>query len=598
MRYDDNTGQKEIILEKRLEQTKPVFIVKQYKKLLTALLAVELVVFLVSLTDTLVAANMIGQEALVAVGLMSHFQFMAIFLSSVINSGTMLNFTRDIGRFDRKHANETFSLGCIEAVIIGILYVAVMIMLKGYFLDSFVLSAKSRGYLEDYYNIIIWYYLLLPLCTVLDNTIMNDGGEKLSSLANIVQTVSNVLLSLFLSRYFGVKGIAFATVLCQILAMLLVCIHFVKKSTMVRFVPVFSVRSMLALLRDGLGRSFVYLTSAVMVGLMNDYINSTFGNDSTAIFVVVKKILDFSLVFMGLATALQPFIGTLRDEKNSKAERYLMKETWRIMLTGGIIASIALMAAAPFYASLFGLDAELYGAAPVIAIRIVGSTLFIGAVLMLLFIYYYITDMRIPMLLITILNNLLVPVTLAYLGVALTRREESIWTGIALSQIVTLIVVMIYIIVVYGRDNFPFVIPKYDEDKIYIYDFPISPENNMAMAETVGEVFEENGYLKSKAREAELIIEEILMYISEINKDQKKIPDAECTIIMEDAGASLIIRDSGLVNDITDADEKLHSFRHYIIQRIMVIPKYSRYVTSTGYNRSLFYFAKEGGEEV
>ena len=52
-------------------QQKPVFLVKKFYSILQASVAVETVSFFVTLSDSVIAGNMIGNETLVAVGLLS-----------------------------------------------------------------------------------------------------------------------------------------------------------------------------------------------------------------------------------------------------------------------------------------------------------------------------------------------------------------------------------------------------------------------------------------------------------------------------------------------------------------------------------------------
>lgn len=47
-----------------MEQTKPFFIIRKYRSILRSLLVVEVVTYIFSLTDTLVAGNVVGEEAM------------------------------------------------------------------------------------------------------------------------------------------------------------------------------------------------------------------------------------------------------------------------------------------------------------------------------------------------------------------------------------------------------------------------------------------------------------------------------------------------------------------------------------------------------
>lgn len=70
---------------KKMEETKPTILIKKYKSLLLASMVVEVVSYIVSLTDSVIAANRVGIEALTALGLVSPFFFISVFVASVIN---------------------------------------------------------------------------------------------------------------------------------------------------------------------------------------------------------------------------------------------------------------------------------------------------------------------------------------------------------------------------------------------------------------------------------------------------------------------------------------------------------------------------------
>ena len=81
------------------------------------------------------------------------------------------------------------------------------------------------------------------------------------------------------------------------------------------------------------------------------------------------------------------------------------------------------------------------------------------------------------------------------------------------------------------------------------------------------------------------------MLIYEKNACKKKL-FAECTILSEPAGMWMILRDSGILFDVTDADSLPVSLRQYVVARMMVVHDKKAYLTTTGYNRIELFSAK------
>ncbi len=63
-----------------MSETKPLLLFRKYRSLFNAALTIELVLFSVTLTDTVVAANAVGEDALSAVGLLAPFIAIAQFM--------------------------------------------------------------------------------------------------------------------------------------------------------------------------------------------------------------------------------------------------------------------------------------------------------------------------------------------------------------------------------------------------------------------------------------------------------------------------------------------------------------------------------------
>ena len=53
-----------------MQQTKPLFLIRKYRSILWAAVIVEAVNYIVSLTDSIISGNLIGSDALTAIGLM------------------------------------------------------------------------------------------------------------------------------------------------------------------------------------------------------------------------------------------------------------------------------------------------------------------------------------------------------------------------------------------------------------------------------------------------------------------------------------------------------------------------------------------------
>ena len=70
------------------------------------------------------------------------------------------------------------------------------------------------------------------------------------------------------------------------------------------------------------------------------------------------------------------------------------------------------------------------------------------------------------------------------------------------------------------REKFPFLLDR-NEDRIFIYDFPVTPENSTAMSETAEQIFRTAQASVKSGTTASLLLEEILMLIYEKNAGKR-----------------------------------------------------------------------------
>ena len=128
---------------------------------------------------------------------------------------------------------------------------------------------------------------------------------------------------------------------------------------------------------------------------------------------------------------------------------------------------------------------------------------------------------------------------------------------------------------------------------MYCYDFEITEKNAVGMSKTLVEQISQTGAESSEVRVSKLagiFAEDMLMSIKEKNPPGAKL-DAELMVIRDDAGVRLILRDSGVLFDITEGDGELSSFRNYIISRTITLSEYKSYTIATGYNRNELYLS-------
>ena len=225
-------------------------------------------------------------------------------------------------------------------------------------------------------------------------------------------------------------------------------------------------------------------------------------------------------------------------------------------------------------------------AAAVPAIRIVSLTLIAASLFMLETSYYlYIDHIGFSILSIVLKDgvfSIILPILFSWLF-----GENGVWIGIAAAPVAGLVVSMAILLLRVGRERFPWLLDIH-EVQIYVYDDILSPEVLTTAAREIQVQMEKHQYPPETSMRAALFVEEISSTIMERNKHKRIL--IEYTLLFEKSFVRLVIRDSGVIFDITDPDLHITGLSSYVINYLLNEKIEKGYVTTTGYNRNQIRF--------
>ncbi len=233
-----------------------------------------------------------------------------------------------------------------------------------------------------------------------------------------------------------------------------------------------------------------------------------------------------------------------------------MQVVLRDLVLMGLGLSVLTVVFAPFLANVFGIEPGGAAYAQCVeAVRLVGATFFGQAVLAFFFGYYSLMGEKKMALAICACKELICPLGMVFLAVWLMKAPSGLWTGLSLAPVVSALLCALLATVRYGRENMPFLIGREQEKNTYIYDFPATGENAVAISKEAGRVLEANGYPEDVQALTGMIFEDATMLIKEKNAHEKDPVHVECAMILTPEIIRLILRDSGVIFDLTSEDE-------------------------------------------
>ena len=297
-----------------------------------------------SMVDTIVVGRFVGINALAAVGATSGFSFMVIGFAQGLTMGFSVIVSQRYGAGDFQNMRKAYamSIKCsfISAVVVSLLFaLLIMPLLKLIKTPDDIISDANL------YIITIYIGLIAPIYYNLFSSILRAVGDSKSPLIFLlISSILNIVLDLFFVIVvpFGVFGVAFATIISQIISALLCYAYIIKKYPMFRLSKSdMSIDKVLCkrLFAIGLPGALQFSVCAIGVIIVQAAING-FGSDVVAAYSVGTKIENvLTVIFQVLGMAISTYAGQNLGAGNFKRIRHGFNVSF-FMMIGATILSI------------------------------------------------------------------------------------------------------------------------------------------------------------------------------------------------------------------------------------------------------------------
>lgn len=180
--------------------------------------------------------------------------------------------------------------------------------------------------------------------------VRNDGNPNLALWGMIAGAVSNVILDwvFIFPLQMGIKGAAIASGLGQLISLLVLSVHFIRRHGKLRFRKTRLSLSLIGkIVKRGLPELITQMSQPVTILCYNLVVINTLGEIGVSAFSVICYLLTLILgVFMGVSQGVQPLISRSFGEKDAVSEKYYFR--------AGVIANVGLSVAVYLVLMFFG----------------------------------------------------------------------------------------------------------------------------------------------------------------------------------------------------------------------------------------------------
>ena len=208
---------------------------KKYFSMLLGGTLTMMVVSLLLMSDSVIAGAVIGSDAVAGVTLVTPLYSLAAFFGSVISLGVPILYATEMGKFNKERADQVFGLGVLMSLVVGVVLFLLTCLFGEMYLRSGSPSDAILTQAKGYLSWMRFTILLLPIQTLLAAAVYSDGDETVSTIANGAQGVGNIVFSIVLSHFMGIRGIGLASFLFNVVSILILLAHFRKESNSLRW---------------------------------------------------------------------------------------------------------------------------------------------------------------------------------------------------------------------------------------------------------------------------------------------------------------------------------------------------------------------------
>ena len=560
------------------------FLSSKYHSMLVGGTISSVLMSVIVIADTLIAGLYYGDAAASSINMVMPIPSLAGFFAMVFSLVVPILYSKKMGAFKKEEADSFFKSGLTMSIVTGIILFLLVSFGGNAYLASYGVEPQVLEYAEDYLKWMKYVILLMPLNELLTGMVYADGDELVSTTGSMVAGLGKVVLSIPMCKMMGVEGLGFASFFCIMLAFLIQFLHFFRKGNSLRLRLGFSVRNIFEIIKYSFVDAGTHLFIAIFTSVMNRFVVVQFGSDALVLVCLITMLKEIQLVFDGIGEAMTPIMGVYLGEKNYPGIREIYRLTRKSERVESLVVMGIQILIAPLIVYVLGIKDSDLAVKATWGLRLMSLTLFFNC-RMYLDASFYIMVKKIPLgIVVSALRDLAVGLPLTILGGVL-GGIYGMFAGLMISPIPAYFISRFIFDHKYGRENYPLFFEKHEQGrKQWYYQYELEPDDIIEIRDKIGAALSEEGCDKNNSNKVMMLFEEMSMLTYEKNIDRKVL--AECFMELGD-NIRLIIKDDGVQFNVLDVDQKVTSFRTYVLTNLVHhVTTERRHLLTLSYNRN------------
>lgn len=288
--------------------------------MLAPTILMNLTTALASFADTVIIGYFLDDLSLSVVTYATPIYMIINTFAALFAVGGSIAMSVDSGKGDKKTANRAFSLS-IELLT----FVGCFLLLAGLLFRKTITGWLGAG--DDVFDMVCSYSTIVmvgaPIFMLnigLAFFVRNDGRPTLSMVGMFLSIIVNIVCDIVFIGVFnlGVAGAAYATVLGQLVSVLVIASHFFSSKNTLKFRFSFT-KDIIRIIKNGGSTALHFVYQFLTILILNHFVSSLAGTNGVVVYTVVFNLYTISLaLFEGISQTIQPIVSLYYGEKSFK----------------------------------------------------------------------------------------------------------------------------------------------------------------------------------------------------------------------------------------------------------------------------------------
>ena len=270
---------------------------------------------LYNMVDSIFIGQGVGPLAISGLAVTFPLMNLSTAFGTLVGAGAATMLSVLLGQKNYKAANKVLGNVVSLNIIIGLIFMAVALIFIDPILYFFGASENTLPYAKEYMNIILYGNIITHLYFGLNAAMRSSGSPKKAMGLTIFTVIFNTILDPIFIFVFdmGIAGAAWATVLAQTIAMLVVLHHFSDRSRPFHFekgIVSLDMRVAKDSLAIGMGPFLMNSAACLVTLFINQQLREYSGDLGIGAYGITNRFgFMFIMICMGLNQGMQPIAG-------------------------------------------------------------------------------------------------------------------------------------------------------------------------------------------------------------------------------------------------------------------------------------------------